>query len=117
MASIEPRINANGVVTSYRIIVSDGADYKGNPIKYRMLWTPPRRNMTEKQIQKELHAAAVRFEDDIRQGYKLNSNQTFFEYAQYVMELKERTGIKTLTLSFIIPPFPSYVRSLFHPQV
>ena len=54
MASIEPRINANGVITSYRIIVSDGADYQGNPIKYRMLWTPPRRNMTEKQIQKEL---------------------------------------------------------------
>ena len=51
MASIEPRINANGVITSYRIIVSGGADYQGNPIKYRMLWTPPRRNMTEKQIQ------------------------------------------------------------------
>ena len=52
MASIEPRIYANGVITSYRIIVSGGADYQGNPIKNRMLGTPPRRNMTEKQIQK-----------------------------------------------------------------
>ena len=114
MASIEPRINANGVITSYRIIVSDGADYQGNPIKYRMLWTPPRRNMTEKQIQKELHAAAVRFEDDIRQGYKLNSNQTFFEYAQYVMELKERTGIKTLTLDRYLEMLPRIYEAIGH---
>lgn len=114
MASIEPRINANGVVTSYRIIVSDGADYQGNPIKYRMLWTPPQRNMTEKQIQKELTAAAVRFEDDIRQGYKLNSNQTFFEYAQYVMELKERTGIKTLTLDRYLEMLPRIYEAIGH---
>ena len=61
---------------------------------------PDMNNMTEKQIQKELHAAAVRFEDDIRQGYKLNSNQTFFEYAQYVMELKERTSISGIWKCF-----------------
>ena len=53
MPSIEARRSANGKITSYRITVSDGTDHKGNPIRHRILWTPPKKGMTEKQMEKE----------------------------------------------------------------
>ena len=114
MASVEPRKNAAGQITSYRIIVSDGSDYTGKPIRRRLLWTPPRRGMTQKQMEKEAYAAAVRFEDDVRKGYTISNNQTFYEYAQYVMELKERTGVKSSTLDRYTEMLPRIYEAIGH---
>ena len=38
------------------------------------------------------------FERQCREGYLSDGRQTFAQYAEYVLELKERTGLKHLTL-------------------
>lgn len=106
MPSVEPRRNQHGIVTSYRLIVSGGLDKEGRQIKRRMLWTPPDRNMTDQQMLREATAAAYKFEERIKNGYVLDNTQTFSEYAQYVLELKERIGVKTSTLDRYIDMLP-----------
>ena len=107
MPSIEPRRNQNGIVTSYRLIVSGGLDREGKQIKRRMLWIPPNRNISDQQMLKEATAAAYKFEEQIKNGYVLDNTQTFSEYAQYVLELKERIGVKTSTLDRYCLPWQS----------
>ena len=55
---------------------------------------------------KEATAAAYKFEEQIKNGYVLDNTQTFSEYAQYVLELKERIGVKTSTLDRYIDMLP-----------
>ena len=90
----------------YRLIVSGGLDRKGKQIKRRMLWTPPGRNMTDQQMLRDATAAAYKFEERIKNGYVLDNTQTFSEYVQYVLELKERIGVKTSTLDRYIDMLP-----------
>lgn len=75
-------------------------------MKRRMLWTPPDRNMTDQQMLREATSAAYKFEERIKNGYVLDNTQTFSEYAQYVLELKERIGVKTSTLDRYIDMLP-----------
>lgn len=42
--------------------------------------------------------AAYEFEKKLEQGYQVDDNQTFADYAQYVMELKQRSGLAATTL-------------------
>ena len=98
MASIEPRKNKNGEITSYRIIVSGGIDTNGEQIKHTKSWKPPKKNMTVRQIKKALDLAAAEFELEIKAGYQLDRRQTFAQYADYVIDLKERNGVKTSSI-------------------
>lgn len=98
MPYIEPRRNARGEVTSYRIVVSDGIDFKGDQIRRRCIWTPPRHDMTERQMLKEATAAAYKFEEQVKNGYMIDQTQKFCDYAQYVLDLKERTGVRPSTI-------------------
>ena len=97
MANIEKRINKQGKVTRYRISVTEGVDRNGNPIRRRMTWTPEP-GMTEKQIEKALQAAAVKFESDVMKGYRPDNHLTFAAYAEYVLQLKERTKTAARTV-------------------
>lgn len=97
MAYIEARKNKKGEITSYRIIVSDGMDLDGKQIRRIMTWTPTP-GMSQHHIEKELNAAAVKFEEQIEYGYQLDSQQTLAEYIEYVLDLKERSGIAPRTL-------------------
>jgi hypothetical protein len=54
--------------------------------------------MTPRQIEKAAQRAASDFERSIEQGFALDNRQTFAEYASYVLELKERTGVRPTTL-------------------
>ena len=54
--------------------------------------------MTKKQEEKALQSAMLDFETKIKQGYQIDNKQTFAEYAAYVLELKERTGIRPRTI-------------------
>ena len=114
MPSIEARRNANGEVTSYRIIVSAGLDYQGKQVKRRSIWTPPSYGMSECQMEREARAAAYKFEEQIRNGYELDNNQTFAEYAQYVLDLKERNGLSPRTLDRYIEMLPRINQSIGH---
>lgn len=99
MATIEKIYNRDRTrITSYRITVSQGLDSKGNQIRQRMNWKPPKPGMTERQIEKALAKAAVEFENSVVQGFQLNNRQTFSEYSTYVLDLKERTGIRPRTI-------------------
>lgn len=95
MAHIEKTQGKRGI--SYRFIVSGGFDCNGKRITHKKTWKPPQ-GMTEKQADKAANREAVLFEQSIAQGYSLDNRQTFAEYADYVLTLKERTGMKPKTL-------------------
>lgn len=95
MATIEKITGKTG--TTYRISVSGGFDTSGKRIRHRTIYKPAA-GMTERQIQKAVQRAAADFERSIEQGYALDNRQTFADYAEYVLELKERTGVRTRTL-------------------
>ena len=99
MAAIRPRKNKDGDIISYEIRVFKGRDESGKQLKPYVLTWKPAPGMTAKQIEKELNRQAVTFEEQCRQGYSLDNRQTFAQYAGYVIDLKERNGMKHTTIS------------------
>ena len=95
MATIEKQVGKNG--TTYRITVYAGFDTQGKRIRHRMTWKPSS-GMTPKQTEKAVQRAAADFERSIEQGFALDNRQTFAEYADYVLDLKQRTGTKLRTI-------------------
>ena len=95
MASYKKREGKGGV--SYKITVSLGRDINGKQIRATKTWKPSR-PMSEKQMEKEVSRAAVLFEEEVRSGIAADHRQQFADYAAYVIQLKERSGIKRKTL-------------------
>ena len=95
MATIEKIPGKNGA--TYRITVSAGFDTHGKCIRHRMNYKPTP-GMTPRQIEKAVQRAAADFERSIEQGFALDNRQTFADYAEYVLDLKQRTGTKARTL-------------------
>ena len=95
MATIERISGKNG--TTYRITVSGGVNVQGKRIRHRTTYKPAP-GMTERQIQKAVQRAAADFERSMEQGFALDNRQTFADYAEYVLDLKERSGTKQKTL-------------------
>lgn len=95
MATVEKFQNKSGV--TYRITVSCGCDSTGKRIRRRTTFRPPP-GMTPKQAEKAAQRAATDFERSIALGYSLDNGKTFAEYAGYVLDIKERSGIKIRTL-------------------
>lgn len=95
IATIEKISGKTGI--AYRISVSAGFDTNGKRIRHRTMWKPAP-GMTPRQIEKAVQRAAMDFERSIEQGYSLDNKQTFAEYAAYVLDLKERTGVRPTTL-------------------
>ena len=98
MAFIEPRYNKNGELLHYRLNVSGGLNWKGQQIRKRITWKPPRPDMSKKQMDKLAMAAAIKFEEEIRAGYEIDKRKKFHEYAEYVIDLKARTGLSPTTI-------------------
>ncbi len=99
MASIRPRKNKDGVITSYQIRVFKGYAPDGKELpKYTATFKPDPKK-TEKQNQKALNKFAVEFEEKCKRGLAGDTRQTFAEYAEYVLRLKERAGVKHSTLT------------------
>ena len=94
MAWHEKREGKKGV--TYRISVSDGVDENGKQIIRSMKWKPDP-DMTPRQVEKALQRAMTEFETKVRQGFQVDNDKTFAEYAEYVIKLKERTGKKPRT--------------------
>ena len=97
MASIEKRINKAGELISYKIIVYGGSDSSGEPIRRRMTWKPDY-GMTEKQAEKAVQIVALKFEQEISQGFRIDARITFADYAETVLEMKARNGLQPRTL-------------------
>lgn len=98
MANIQPRKNKDGQIISYSIRVHKGRDIYGKQLKpYTMTWIVPE-GWTKSRIEKEVNAQAVLFEQKCKEGTVADNKQTFEKYANYVINLKERTGVKHRTI-------------------
>ena len=95
MAHIQKIDGKNGV--SYKITVHHGTDQAKKKVRHYRTWKPTP-GMTERQIEKAVQKAAADFEREIEQGYILDNRQSFAQYAEYVLDLKERAGLKHKTL-------------------
>lgn len=96
MASITKIEGANGRI-SYRIVVSNGRDAQYRQIRHIKTFTPPP-SWGEKRAEKEAQKVAVQFEEEVRQGFQLDNRQTFTQYAEYYIDLRERNGLKHNTV-------------------
>lgn len=99
MASISPRKNKKGVITSYTIRVYHGYDSNGNRLKPYTMSYKPAPDMTTKQAEKEVQRQALLFEEQCKLGYMPDNKQTFAEYAEYVLDIKEQAGTKHTTIT------------------
>lgn len=98
MANIQPRRNKDGKIISYSIRVHKGRDVFGKQLKpYAMTWVVPE-GWTKSRIEKEVQAQAILFEQKCKEGIVADNKQTFGKYADYVIKLKERTGVKHRTI-------------------
>lgn len=97
MASIEPYYGKDGHIMSYRITVCDGMNFDGTQKRHRMTWHP-KPGMTNRQAKAAVKRVAFEFEKEIANGFRADDTQTFAQYAEYVLELKERNGIRPRTI-------------------
>lgn len=98
MANITSRRNKAGEIISYQIRVFRGRNADGKRLKdYLMTWRPTP-GMTKRQIEKELARQVALFEENCKLGNVSTERPTFEKYASYVLELKERSGLKVKTL-------------------
>lgn len=95
MATIKKREGRTGI--TYKITVAQGSDSSGKQVRHFKTWVPEP-NMTERQMEKEAQRVAFEFERQIEQGYVVDDRQTFAEYAEYVLQLKARSGCKSRTI-------------------
>lgn len=95
MANIRKIEGKTGI--SYKITVTCGTDINGKQLRHYMTWKPTEK-MSEAKMQKEVEKAALRFEQSIEEGFQFDNRQTFSEYANYVIDLKERAGAKHRTI-------------------
>ena len=98
MAYIQARFSKKGELLHYRLFVSDGLDWTGRQRRRYKIWTPDKPGMSQKQMEKAALAAAIKFEEEIRAGYEVDKRKKFHEYAEYVMDLKSRTGLSPTTI-------------------
>ena len=97
MATIKRLEGKRGV--SYKITVHCGYDSEYRKIRHYKTWKVPE-GWSKKRAEKEAQKIALLFEQEIQDGFLLDDRQTFAEYADYVIALKERNGIKHTTIQF-----------------
>lgn len=92
MASITPRTNKNGEVTSYTIRVYRGYDCYGKRLKPHSISWKPNPNMTVKQNERELLRIASEFEEQCISGFAGNAEKiTLNEFCRIYLDAKEKT--------------------------
>lgn len=99
MANITPRFGRDGKVVSYQIRVFRGRTADGKKLKDFLLTWRPEPGMTKRQIERELQRQATLFEENCKKGQISVEKPTFEKYSAYVLDLKERSGMKARTLA------------------
>ena len=85
MANIRKVTGANGI--AYKITVSYGRDDTGKQKRHYTTYTPPK-GMSEAKAQKHAERLAMEFEDQIKQGYRIDERKTFSEYSEEFLQNK-----------------------------
>ena len=98
MANIQERRNKDGKLISYSIRVHRGRGADGRQLKPWTATFDVSPTWTEKSARKKAEAFAATFEKECREGVTTDSCQKFAPYCDYVMDLKEKTGIKHSTI-------------------
>ncbi len=97
MANIQEYRNSEGKLISCKIVVSMGYDKTGKQVrKTKRLPIPP--DLSQRQADKYVQKEALLFEEQMLQGYQTDTAWTFADYAEYVLELKERSGVRPRTI-------------------
>lgn len=98
MANIQERRNKDGKLISYSIRVHRGRGADGKQLKPWTATFDVSPTWTEKSAKKRAEAFAATFEKECREGVTTDSRQKFAPYCDYVIDLKEKTGIKHSTI-------------------
>ena len=98
MANIQERRNKDGKLISYSIRVHRGRGADGKQLKPWTATFDVSPTWTEKSARKKAEAFAATFEKECREGVTTDSRQKFAPYCDYVIDLKEKTGIKHSTI-------------------
>lgn len=100
---------------AFKITVTTGRGTDGKQVRHYMTWKPTA-GMTERQIEKAVQKVAFMFEQQIEKGFIADNRQTFAQYAEYVIDLKERSGTKRRTVLFSTPLRAAFMRILPRPE-
>lgn len=98
MANIIERRDGSGRLISYQIRVYRGRNKDGKQLKPYSTTFEVESTWSEKTARKKAEAAAALFEDQCKSGRVSDNRQTFEEYCDYVIELKEQRGVKHNTI-------------------
>ena len=117
MANIQERRDKNGKLISYSIRVHRGRDADGNQLKPYTATFTVEPTWTEKSARKKAEAFAATFEKECREGTVSDTRQTFRQYCDYCISLKEERGLKISTVTLyrslserLIYPYIGYVK-------
>ena len=105
MANIQERRNKSGELISFSIRVHRGRDSSGKQLKpFSTTFEVPydeekkKNKWSDDKARKEAEKHAIIFEKQCKEGTTPDSKQTFNIYAEYVIALKERSGVKHSTI-------------------
>ena len=99
MANIQERRDKSGKLVSYSIRVFRGRDADGKQLKPWTATFEVQPTWKEESARKKAEAFAATFEKECREGTRSDTRITFRDYADYVIDLRERTGAKHKTIS------------------
>ena len=98
MANIQERRNKDGKLISFSIRVHRGRDNLGNQLKPYTTTFKVEPSWKEETARKKAEAYAAVFEAKCKDGTENDCRQTFEEFCEYVIDLKEKRGIKHSTI-------------------
>jgi len=98
MANLQERRNKDGKLISYSIRVHRGRGADGKQLKPWTATFEVLPTWAEKSARKKAEAFAATFEKECREGVTSDSRQKFAAYCDYVIDLKEKTGVKHSTI-------------------
>jgi len=99
VANIQERRDKSGQLISYSIRVHRGRGADGKQLKPWTATFDVQPTWTEKSARKKAEAFAATFEKQCKEGTATDCRQKFSEYCDYVINLKEQTGIKHSTIT------------------
>jgi len=98
MANIQERRNKDGQLISYSIRVHRGRGPDGKQLKPYTTTFEVSPTWKEETARKKAEAYASNFEKECREGVRTDNRQRFDAYCNYVIDLKERNGVKHSTI-------------------
>ena len=98
MANIQERRDKSGMLISYSIRVHRGRGPDGKQLKPWTATFEVSPTWTEKSARKKAEAFAATFEKECKEGTANDTRLKFSAYCDYVIELKEKRGLKHSTV-------------------